>query len=323
MKKKVMIGVLMLGVLLVTACGKNPVLSNGDEVLASIEGFDLTANEVYKELKKKYGTNIMINLVDRFIADKEIEDTKEAEKTAKDQLNSMKLQYQQMGMDFTQALLQAGFASENEYLNVLILESLRSELVNNYLSKNLTEDEINKYYNDEIFGEITVRHILIKSDAASDATDAEKATAEEEAKKKAEDLIVKLNEGADFSELAKENSDDGTASDGGLFANFNKQQVVSEFWDASYNLEDGKYTATPVKTQYGYHIILRVSAKDKPELETVKDTVTDAIVSKKLTDDENLLDKTLVDIRKDYKLDIVDSDIDRTYKSIVNGLYTN
>mgnify|MGYP003302258940 CR=1 FL=1 len=66
--------------------------------------------------------------------------------------------------------------------------------------------------------------------------------------------------------LAKEKSDDtGTKSEGGLLENVtNESGLVEEFWEATLKLEAGKMTEEPVKTQFGYHIIYKVSQKEKP-----------------------------------------------------------
>ena len=92
----------------------------------------------------------------------------------------------------------------------------------------------------------------------------EKADAEEKARQEALDLIKQLDEGANFEELAKEYSDDtGSASDGGLIDYFNKDSNMDEaFLEASIDLETGKYTEEPVKSTYGYHIILKTDQKE-------------------------------------------------------------
>ncbi|MBS7020797.1 MAG: peptidylprolyl isomerase, partial [Firmicutes bacterium] len=181
----------------------------------------------------------------------------------------------------------------------------------------LTEDEINNYYNDNIFGDMTVRHILIKPDVASDASDEDKKKAEEKALKEAKELIKKLDNGEKFEDLAKKESDDeGTKEDGGLLKDFSKDSVVSEFWDASYKLKDNEYTKEPVKSEYGYHIILRVSQKKKPALKEVKDTIEDTLVSEKISNDSNIEKETWKKIRKKYNLEIEDSEIKSGYKSL-------
>lgn len=322
MKKTLMvIGICSLA-LMTTACGKDAKLKNGEEVVASIDGKKITADDLYEELKKSNGTAAVINELDKFIAEKEITDRKSANEYADSQLEQMKLQYEQSGQDFAAALTSSGYANEEAFKEVLVLDYKKQQVVKNFLKDELKEDEIEKYYDEEVFGEMSARHILIKVDVKDDASDDEKAKAEEAALKKAKDLIKKLDDGEDFAKLAKENSeDDGTKEDGGLLSNFTKDSVVSEFWDATYKLKKNKYTKTPVKSEYGYHIILKTNQKDKPKLKDVKDEIKADLVTKKLEEDTTLSDKTWDRIRKEkYNLKISDKDINSSYKSTIKSL---
>ena len=60
---------------------------------------------------------------------------------------------------------------------------------------------------------------------------------------------------ADFAALAREHSQDGSSKEGGDLGWANPAGFVKPFADALTKLEKGKYTATPVKTDFGYHVI--------------------------------------------------------------------
>ena len=161
---------------------------------------------------------------------------------------------------------------------------------------------------------MTVKHILITPETTDDMSEEDTEKAENEAKKKAEEVIEKLNNGEKFDDLVKEYSDDeGSKDNNGLVENFTKDGVVSEFWDASIELKDGEYTKEPVKSEYGYHVIYRVSQKEKAKLKDVKDDIKEKLVEEKLNSDAELATKTWVEIRKKYKLDIKDDDIKKAY----------
>lgn len=87
---------------------------------------------------------------------------------------------------------------------------------------------------------------------------AEKILADESlnapAKAQAEDLKKQIDGGADFAELAKKFSTDGSASNGGDLGLISKGQTVPEFEAAAFGLQEGQVSGV-VKTQYGYHII--------------------------------------------------------------------
>lgn len=321
MKKKLLS--IMACILLLTGCGKIPKLENGEEVVAEIDGKSFTANELYDDLKTSYGTTFLVNMIDNYIANKEIETDDSAKEYAKNELENLKKQYELYQMDFDSAMKQAGYETEDQLLDEIILQYKKDKVVENYAKDQISNEEVENYYNENIFGEITAKHILIKPETTTDMSDDDKKAKEEEALNKAKDLINELNNGADFDTLAKENSaDTGSASEGGLIKDFTKvgdNSVVTEFWDAAYNLKDGEYTSEPVKSSFGYHIILKVSQNERPSLEDTKDDILDTLVTNKLKSDDNLSAKYWSEIRKKYNLNIIDSNIKKVYDDTIKN----
>lgn len=319
MKKKLLV-VLGACLLTVTGCGKVPKLENGQEVVASIDGFNLTAEDLYEELKETNGVSIIVNKIDEYIANKEITDSTDADDYAKKYIEALRAQYEMYGMDFDDTLTSYGYENEDALIQEISISYKKDEVLKNYLADKLTDEEINEYYNSEIFGEMTVRHILITPETTDDMTDDEKTAAEDAALNKAKDLIKQLDEGADFATLAQENSaDTGTASEGGLFANFTKQGVDEAFFDASYALSNNEYTKEPIKSQYGYHIILKISQNDKPSLDTVIDDIKETLVTDKLDADENLSITAWDEIRTKYNMSINDDSLKNNYTTIIDS----
>jgi len=321
MKQKLLIMSLCGLLVFSTGCGHKVELQDGKEVVASIDGKKFTAEDLFNDLKKEYGTNTLINMVDDFIADTTIEDSDEAKEYAKSQVENMKYQYELYGYDFNDVLSQYGYQSEEDLIEVYEKTYKKEQVVKKYLKQNkVTDDEIQKYYDEEIYGDYNAKHILIKSTATDNMSDEEKTAAEEAAKAKAEEVIKKLDEGAEWSTLVSEYSEDtGSVDSDGLIENFTKNDVVDEFFNAVVSLEDGKYTTTPVKSTYGYHVILRVSATEKPTLKDKKDEILDALVENYLSNDENLYDNTWEEIRESYNLEINDSTIKNNYETIISG----
>lgn len=320
-KKKLLICLISLGVLATTGCGKIPKLENGEEVVASLDGKNFTANDLYNELKKQGGSSVLVNMIDTFITNQEITDSKEAEEYAASLIKQYKLSYEQNGADFEAALISNGYANEDEFKEVIATDYKKSEIAKKYIKADITDDELKDYYDNHISDELSVKHILIAPEVSDNATDEEKSNAENAALEKAKNLIEQLNNGADFDTLAKENSsDDATKDNGGVINNVVKEGYVTEFWNAAYALENGKYTTEPVKTQYGYHIIYKVSHTEKKSLDEMKDTLYNKIVSEKISNDSSLEQKTWVKIREKYNLTINDSTIDSTYKSSIKSL---
>lgn len=319
MKKKMLL-LALASLLIVTGCEKSPKLQNGQEVVVEINGKQFTTEEFYEELKDAAGASILVNMVDGYIANQEVADSSDAETYADVQIKNLKLQYENSGESFELALINNGYENEEDFRQEIISSYKKNKVVENYFRGTITEDEIEKYYNEEIFGEITAKHILIKPETTDDMTKDEIKEAEDKALQKAKDLIKQLDEGADFATLAKENSADGSASDGGSLAPFNKQKVVKEFWDAAYKLEDGKYSSEPVLSEYGYHIILKESSAEKPSLDEVKETIYEALINKKINADENSEAIAWKEVRKKYNLNIIDTKIKNIYDSAMSNL---
>ena len=320
MKKKTLIilcaFILTLGL---TGCGHETTLKNGKEVVATLDGKKFTAEDLYKKLKSQGGETTLINMIDEYILNKEIKTDEDAESYAESQLESYKTQYENYGMDFEEALTQAGFDDEDAFKDSLIIQYKKNVATENYVEDNLTDAEIDKYYEENIYGDIEAKHILIAPETTDDMTDDEKEAAEKKALKKAKKIIKKLEEGAKFEDLAKKYSDDsGTASNGGTLT-VTYGEVVDEFWEAANKLEDGKYSSEPVKTEYGYNIIYRKSQKDKPKLKEVKDTIISKLVDEKMDEDSTLTTQAMVELREKYKMKIKDSEIEKDYNDAVKA----
>lgn len=144
-------------------------------------------------------------------------------------------------------------------------------LVQDYLKKNPVKDseiqaEYDKFKAQAGDKEYHARHILVEK--------------EEDAK----GIIAKLKGGAKFEELAKQSKDPGSAANGGDLDWASPASFVKPFSDAMVALQKGQFTETPVKTQYGFHVIRLddVRAAKLPSLEEVKPQIADSLQQKKL-----------------------------------------
>ena len=87
MKKGLLLTTLCSILVITSGCTQVPKLQNGEEVVVSIDGLDVTAEELYSEMKKQAGTSIMVNIIDEYIANQEIE----TDQTAEDYADSLVL----------------------------------------------------------------------------------------------------------------------------------------------------------------------------------------------------------------------------------------
>lgn len=311
--------------LLVTGCKQIPKLDNGQEVVVELNGKQYTANELFDALKEDYGTSVLINMVDKYITETEIteDEKKDAESKAQAEYDSY---YAYYGDEWDDFLSYYGFNSSDELLEQIRANYEQQIVLEKYIKSDvITEEEINEYYDENIYGEITVRHILIKAEVTDDMTDEEKEEAKNNALEEAKALIEQLNSSEnleeDFKALAIEKSDDtGTASEGGLIENFtNESGLVEEFWEGSLALEVGKITAEPVETEYGYHIIYKVSQNEKPSVDTVLDKIKDALTDEILTED-NATYIYWTGLREKYNMTIYDDVLKNNYEATMSNI---
>ena len=172
-------------------------------------------------------------------------------------------------------------------------------------------DELISFYNDRITA-------IEKSEAEA------KAKKEAEAKKKAEEIIKKLDNGEDFAKLAKKYSDDkGTASKGGNLGYFNMDDDFEEnFVSAAAALKKGAYSKEPVKTKYGYEIILKVDEKDKKKKDDLESTIRQTLADEKIKEDSSTTTyyKRLRDWRESKGLKFEDKELKKMYDKYMKTL---
>ncbi|NOQ64816.1 MAG: peptidylprolyl isomerase [Methyloprofundus sp.] len=156
----------------------------------------------------------------------------------------------------------------------MMKSSLLSQLaIEDFIQANPVTDadlraEYDKQVGDTSSGtEYKARHILLKEEAEAIA------------------VIAELDGGADFAELAKTKSTGPSKVQGGDLGWFGPKQMVAPFSAATATLEKGGYTKAPVKTQFGWHVIILedVRTKTPPPFEAVKSQLEPMIQREKLT----------------------------------------
>ena len=317
----IIIFVLAIIIVVLAFSKRIPKTKNGEEILASIDGLTITSDKLYSNLKDSYGTNQVINMIDEAIADDYVKElTKENEKYIDQVVDYYKQYADYYGVSFEEFLSQyvgiSGVTTEDEFRDYVTKDYKKTLAVKKYIGSTISEEELKKEFKENYKEKLTVRHILIEVNDD---------TSEEDAKAKAEELIKQLNEVKDdtdklekkFKDLAYDNSDDtATYEDGGLYKDFSKGEVDESFYKAAKDLKKGEYTAEPVKSQYGYHIIFKVSSKTN-KYEDVKDKIKDDLAEKKLNEDTTLQVSAWDKLRKKYNLKINDTDVKKAYNKTI------
>ena len=318
MKKKLLLIIVFL-LIFTVGCKKQTQVSDDQVITFKDESLNISANDLYDSLKEKYGTSILIDMMDTKILDKEYPDSDEIEAYVNNQIASIK-NYYKTDSEFLEYINNYGYKDEEELKTYFRLNRKRSLAVEDFIKKTLSDEEIQKYYDDNISGDITGSHILIEVKSSSTATEEEKRTAKEEALNKAKEAIEKLNNGTSFEDVAKEYStDDATKNNGGKMGTFNSLDLDDVTRQEFAKLNKSEYSKTPVETEYGYEIFLKVKKKKKPSLDSVKSKITKKISEQKLIEDNKLQYKGLINLRKKYGFDIKDEDLKVYYENSMNN----
>ena len=135
----------------------------------------------------------------------------------------------------------------------------------------------------------------------------------EEAKKLAEEIITKLNDGTSWEAIQKDYKDKITYEDLGYQAW--DASLEESFLTALKEMDDNTYSEEPVKTSYGYHVIYRLDQKEAPTLKKMKKTIIEKLIANKKAEDKNLLYKALISLREEKKIDFKDTVMKDKYET--------
>jgi len=171
-------------------------------------------------------------------------------------------------------------------LNQLDRSTLAGAAIKSFMDGHeVTDEEAKKFYDEQVGvpgKEYKARHILVETED------------------EANNIIALLDAGQDFSELAKEKSTGPSGPSGGELGWFGAGQMVKPFADAAATMEKGSYSKTPVKTEFGWHVIMLDDVRDStpPPFEDVKDRLKLMMINQSLQQHINQLRESAnVDIK--------------------------
>ena len=319
MKKKIIYGITtVLAISLLTGCGAAK-LKNGEELVAKVDNYKISADDLYSEMKEKYAVKTLIDNIDHQLLDTTYKTDETETKAIENQIEEIKKTYGSNDQIIEQIIKQVyNVESVDELKSMLSLDYKRDLAIKDYVKeKVVTDEEVTTYYDTKVIGDVKASHILIKSNAKDSDSEETKTKKENEAKKKAEEIIKKLDNGEDFAKLAKKYSDDkGTASKGGNLGYFNMDDDFEEnFVSAAAALKKGAYSKEPVKTKYGYEIILKVDEKDKKKKDDLESTIRQTLADEKIKEDSSTTTyyKRLRDWRESKGLKFEDKELKKMY----------
>ena len=286
-------------------------LKDGTQPVAEIDGYTVTANDLYEDMKDVYSISSLLDKIDNKILEEKYPETDEMNDELKQQAESYYSAYEQYyKMDKETFLSNNGFGSEKSFLEYLRLQYRRNKYAEDYIKTLISDKEVEKYYEDKVYGDINTKHILVKVD--SSASDEDKKKAEDLAK----EIISKLNNGKSFDDVKEEYKDQITYEELG-YKSYNAN-LESAYMEAMQKLENNSYSKEPVKTSYGYHVIYRIDQKEKPVLEDVKEEIIDSLVSEKKSEDKNISYVALDKMREESGLKFSDTVLEKKYNTYIS-----
>lgn len=210
------------------------------------------------------------------------------------QIEGIKQQNDMSDEELEEALQNQGIESIEAYKETFI-EQNKDSLIINKLRENVTsqaevtEEELKNYYDEnqsefEVQEQVEARHILLED------------------KETAEEVMNKLENGEDFTELAKEHSTGPSAEEGGELGFISKDQNIAEkFKEAIFALDVGNRSEI-VETQYGFHIIEVTDRKDGglQDYEEVKEQVKQKLTNQK---GQNIWDEFVRELRDEAEIE--------------------
>lgn len=194
-----------------------------------------------------------------------------------------------------------GLAETAEFqmrMELLRQRALHAAYIETNIAAEVTGEALRARYDQEIGAldlseEVRARHIIVETE--------EEAAA----------LIVELDEGGDFEELAREHSQDGAAQRGGDLGFFSRGQMVPEFEAVVFGMEVDAHTSEPVQTQFGWHVIQLVDRREQqpPAYEAVEEQLRSLVLRERYF-------QAVQDLREAAEIEFQDDALRQAYEGI-------
>ncbi|HDX9628415.1 TPA: peptidylprolyl isomerase PrsA [Bacillus cereus] len=274
--KHIFIITALISILMLAACGQK----NSSATVATATDSTIKKSDFEKQLKDRYGKDMLYEMMAQDVITKKY---KVSDDDVDKEVQKAKNQY---GDQFTAVLENNRLKDEADFKNQIKFKLAMNEAI----KKSVTEKDVKDHYKPEI----KASHILVSD--------------ENEAK----EIKKKLDAGASFEELAKQESQDLLSKDkGGDLGYFNSGTMTPEFETTAYKLKIGQIS-DPVKSPNGYHIIKLTGKKDLQPYDEVKDSIRKNLEAERIADptfSHKLIQKEL----KKANIKINDSDLEDTF----------
>ena len=313
-KKPIIIGfiiglVIGLIIMLIFSPTKVATTKDGEQIIVSFDNEQITADGLYKAMKEHYSVNILLDKIDEIILNKLYpEDNnmrKEVNETADYYISSYETYYGYTEEEFLKA---NGFDNRDKFTKYLALGYRRNKYLDDYAKSLITDDEINKYYNDKVYGDIKTKYIKVEGndDAAKDLV---------------KRIYNRLNNGQSFDEIVEHYKDQITSEDLGYVSYDNT--LDEAYSKALLDLKENSYTKEAVTVDNNSLIIFRYDSKEKAKLEDIKENIIKILANELKGKDENLSYKALIQMRKNANIKFEDESLAKEYNKYIESYSSN
>ncbi len=276
-------------------------LSDGSEVVASVNGTSISADVLYKELTNRGGLTTVLEMVDEEILLNKYNLDEEAAAYAKEQSASIYEQYESLyGYTKDEFLTNNGFKSEDEFMHYLEVEYYKSKYFDDYLSSKITDEEVKKYY-DDVVKEERRAYVFYTTETGKDLANVKKA----------------LEKGTDIEKLSKKYSNLSYRDLGNV--NFSSYDMyTNKFLTELNKLGKGEVSKVFEDDNFGNVIIYVTEVKEKESYDDLKEQIRTNLSKELSQKDQNLYYRAFQELRKEYNFKIEDSNILKEYDKFVD-----
>lgn len=305
-----LVGVLIgVGIMMLIIPDRIATLENGEQVIVEIGDKNITADQLYTDMKEQYNVEMLIKLIDNII----LTDLYPEDNDMKTEVNSMADYYITMyetyyGYTEEQFLKANNFDNKNEFLDELKLEYRRSLAVDDYAKKLVTDKDIKKYYDENMFGETETKYISVEGTS-------------DDSKTLINRVIERLNNGESFDEIVNHYGDRIITKDLGSITY--DSSIDKDYINALIKLGTNSYSNEAIIYDGNYTIVFKGASMDKPNIDDCKEFIIKTLATDMRTNDSTLYYKALVELRKNNKVDIKDTDLSARYDKYVKSINEN
>ena len=293
----VAITALNFGILWPTRLAK---LSDGSDIIASVNGVSVSANNLYDEMNDRSGLSTLLDIVDKEILLNKYDSTEEAKEYAQSQAEEYYTQWESVyGYTKEETLSSNGFRSEQEFLDYLEIEYYKNLYFEEYLNSLVKEEDVKKYYDDVVKGQRRA-YVFYTTEDSDNLAKVKKA----------------LEKGTDIEKLQDKYSDLTYRDLGNI--NFNSYNIYTEDFLKQVNkLEKNEVSPVFTDDNFGNVIVYVTDVQEKEAYDDIKGDIRNNLGQELYQNDQNVYYRAFQDLRNEYNFQIEDANLKDEYDDFV------